>query len=426
MGGAVLAHTLGYHIFLSDGGHLKENFKDILEERQIPYEEGGHTFSHFLDADLVVKSPGIPDDHEVVRKLIKLNKPVISEIEFGYRHTNARIIAITGSNGKTTTTSLTYHILKEAGLNVALGGNIGKSFAGLVAEGGYDYYVLEISSFQLDGITTFKPDIAVLLNITPDHLDRYEYQFEKYVVSKFKVGMNQSESDLLIFSGDDHAIQSYFGQLNQKSRKISIKHPLVIDNIFRTGNFHCPAKDISIKGPHNQINAACAVQVAIELGIDSKIIAKALSSFVNYPHRLEFVKSIEGVNFINDSKATNVDATFYGLSAMDRPTIWIVGGTDKGNDYTPLLDLVHEKVKAIVCLGADNKKIISFFKDEVDVITETHSAANAVKTAYSLAAAGDNVLLSPACASFDLFKNYENRGELFKEAVIELYKNIEQ
>ncbi len=426
VGSAVLANVLGYSVFLSDAGQLKQEFKEQLDVLEIRYEEGGHSKSEFTNADLVVKSPGIPDDASVVTEFVKLGVPVISEIEFGFQHSKAKIIAITGSNGKTTTTALTFHILKEAGFNVALGGNIGKSFAGLVAQGGYDYYVLEVSSFQLDGIVEFRPDIAILLNITPDHLDRYQYKFENYVASKFKIAINQNENDLLIYCADDHSIQSFFSDLNSNSRKIPVRHPLVSNGVFSIGNFSCPVKHIAIKGPHNEINAACAVSVALELGIEQTVIARALSTFVNFPHRLEFVKSIDGVNFINDSKATNVDATYFGLSAMDRPTIWIVGGTDKGNDYGPLLELVREKVKAIVCLGLDNKKIISFFEGEVDLIAETHSASNAVKTAFALASAGDNVLLSPACASFDLFKNYENRGELFKEAVNDLGNKIER
>ncbi|MBL7831685.1 MAG: UDP-N-acetylmuramoyl-L-alanine--D-glutamate ligase [Saprospiraceae bacterium] len=425
IGSAVLAHSLNYHVFLSDGGNLKPEYKEKLIALNIPFEEGGHSEDLILGVDLVVKSPGIPDDAPLIAKLLKNNVAVISEIEFGYRHTKSKIIAITGSNGKTTTTSLTYHILKEAGLNVALGGNIGKSFAALVAEGVYDYFVLEISSFQLDGIINFNTEIAILLNITPDHLDRYQYNFENYVRSKFRIALNQNPEGLFIYSADDHAISSHIDDFKIKARKSAVKHPLVENGVFSVGDFKCPVNDISIKGPHNEINAACAVLAALELGIDDVKIKSALKSFKNFPHRLEFVRAIDGVTFINDSKATNVDASYYGLSSMDQPTIWIVGGTDKGNDYSPLLDLVREKVKAIVCLGIDNEKIIKFFEGHVDLIVETQSAANAVKTAFSIATSGDTVLLSPACASFDLFKNYENRGELFKEAVNELSNKIE-
>jgi UDP-N-acetylmuramoylalanine--D-glutamate ligase len=425
IGSALLAHSRNYDVFLSDGGNININQKELLDHKGIQYEEGGHTFEKFKDADIVIKSPGIPDNIELIQKLNYLKIPVISEIEFGYRHAKGKIIAITGSNGKTTTSLLTYHLLKIAGFDVALGGNIGKSFAGLVAEGDHNYYVLEISSFQLDGIVDFKPDIAVLLNITPDHLDRYEYKFENYINSKFRIIKNMDDSDLFVYSADDQTINKQLLNQSIRCKTIGLKHPFVKNDIFEVKDFAIPLKDLTIKGPHNETNAACAVSIALNLGIDHGIIANGLKSFVNFPHRLEIVKRINGIDFINDSKATNVDATFYGLSAMDRPTIWIVGGTDKGNDYTPLFDVVAEKVKAIVCLGLDNTKIIENFRNRVDAIAETHSAQNAVKTAFSLAKPGDVVLLSPACASFDLFKNYENRGDLFKDAVNELYRSIE-
>lgn len=425
IGSALLAKSMHYNVFVSDGAKIKDNFKTELLENNIDFEEESDSYDKLFQADLVVKSPGIPDNAEIVQSLKDKNIPVISEIEFAAQHTNAKIIAITGSNGKTTTTALTYHLLKEAGLDVALGGNIGKSFARIVAEAKNDYYVLEISSFQLDGIVNFKPDIAILLNITPDHLDRYDYSFDNYIKSKFRIGMNQSAEDIFIYSGDDSVVCSQLENFKLKAQSIKIEQPLVTDGILKIGDFTCNANDISIKGPHNEINAACAISAALQLGIDHNSIKKSLKSFVNLPHRLEWVKNIRGVNFINDSKATNVDATFFGLKAMDKPTIWIVGGIDKGNDYAPLMPLVKEKVKAIVCLGVDNQKIINCFGGEITAIAETQSAENAVKTAFSIAQSGDNILLSPACASFDLFKNYEDRGDKFKLAVFELSKTLE-
>lgn len=425
IGSALLAKAMHYSVFVTDGAKIKDNFKTELLENNIDFEEESHSYDKLFQAELVVKSPGIPDNAEIVKSLKDKNIPVISEIEFASQHTKAKIIAITGSNGKTTTTALTYHLLKEAGLDVALGGNIGKSFARIVAEANHDYYVLEISSFQLDGIVQFKPDIAILLNITPDHLDRYEYNFDNYIKSKFRIAMNQSEDDIFIYSGDDSVVYSQIKNFKLKAQNINIKQPLVTDGILKIGDFTCKTNNISIKGPHNEINAACAISVALQLGINHNSITNSLNSFVNLPHRLEWVKNIRGVNFINDSKATNVDATFFGLKAMDKPTIWILGGVDKGNDYAPLMPLVKEKVKAIVCLGIDNQKIIDCFGGEIAAIAETQSAENAVKTAFSIAQSGDNILLSPACASFDLFKNYEDRGDKFKQAVFELSKTLE-
>ena len=425
VGSAVLAHSLGHDVFLSDGGMLRDDYKHTLKSLGIPFEEGGHKLEKLTDATLVVKSPGIADNAATVKKLKELKIPIISEIEFGYRHTDAKIIAITGSNGKTTTTSLVYHILKQAGYNVALGGNIGKSFAALVAEGGYDYYVLEISSFQLDGIQDFRPDIAILLNITPDHLDRYDYKFENYIASKFRITENQTKKDLMIYWAEDPVIASNSQYFNNITRNKGVKGPFVKDGIFSIGDFACQAENISIKGPHNEINVACAVTAALDLGITHEVIANALATFVNMPHRLEYVATIGGVSFINDSKATNVDAAWYGLSAVNTPVIWIVGGTDKGNDYTPLTEQVRNKVKAIVCMGADKSKIIDFFSNIVETIKDTNSAEEAVNIAFSLANQGDTVLLSPACASFDLFNNYEHRGETFKKAVKNLIIKIE-
>lgn len=425
VGSAILSKAKGYHTFLSDAGPIKELYRQELMSETIDFEENGHTESLILDADIIVKSPGIPDNVDIIEKYKKGKGQVISEIEFASRHTNSKIIGITGSNGKTTTTKLVDHIMQHAGLDVLMAGNVGKSFARMVAEKEPAYFVLELSSFQLDDIVNFKPFIAILLNITPDHLDRYDYKFENYVHSKFRITCNQTKEDLFIYNGNDPAIISFI-----ENEKINASEYPVIDPVNNEGfivvdDFKVLKSNLSIKGPHNEFNAACAIKVSLQLGIKHNLIKEALISFINFPHRLEIVETIKGVSFINDSKATNVDAAFYGLSAMDGPTIWVVGGTDKGNDYTVLNELVHAKVKAIVCLGIDNHKIIEHFADQVDMIAETNTAQNAVKTAYSLSTPGDVVLLSPACASFDLFKNYEDRGNQFKAAVMHLKSNIE-
>lgn len=425
VGSAILSKSKGYHTFLSDAGLIKENYRNELDSYLIGYEESGHTEANILDCDLLIKSPGIPDKIDIILKYKEKGGKVISEIEFASLHTKATIIGITGSNGKTTTTKLISHILSTAGKDIIMAGNIGTSVAKLLAERDPAYFVLELSSFQLDDIDKFRPNIAVLLNITPDHLDRYDYKFENYIKSKFRITKNQQDADLFIYNGKDPAIISFLADQNINARIYPINEFVDSKGILIVDDFNIPVSKLSIKGPHNEFNAACAIKVGLELGIDHDKIKEALSSFVNFPHRLELVDNINGVSFINDSKATNVDAAFYGLSAMDGPTIWVVGGTDKGNDYTVLNTQVKAKVKAIVCLGADNKKIIEHFTGIVDMIAETRSAINAVKTAYSLAVPGDNVLLSPACASFDLFNNYEHRGDQFKEAVRHLKAQIE-
>jgi len=376
----------------------------------------------------VMKSPGIPDKSDIVKKLKALHIPVISEIEFAAPFTKAKTIGITGSNGKTTTTMLTYHLLKSAGLNVGLGGNIGKSFAWQVAEDKYDYYVLELSSFQLDGIVNYRPDIAILTNISPDHLDRYDYKYEKYIDSKFRITMNQTEEDFFIYDADDEAIENWFKQNKTNAQLI----PFSLTKTFKKGaylndnkmevnineeEFIMETEYIALEGKHNMKNAMAATSVAKLMQIRKETIRESLSNFQGVEHRLEKVLKIQNVQYINDSKATNVNATFFALDSMNAPTVWIVGGVDKGNDYSELMSLVHEKVKAIICLGVDNKKIIDAFGNVVDVMIEVDSMSDAVKMAQRLAEKGDNVLLSPACASFDLFENYEDRGKQYKNAV---------
>ncbi len=435
VGAAVLAKKKGYDIFVSEKGSIKGSYLEILKKYEIEYEEGQHDEARILSADVVIKSPGIPDKVPLIKKLDKQGTPVIDEIEFGFQHCKAKIIAITGSNGKTTTTNLTYHLFKTAGWNVGLGGNVGVSFARQIAEEKFDYYVLEISSFQLDRITTFRPDVAILLNITPDHLDRYEYQFENYVNSKFNIIKNQDRNDDFIYNGSDITIKNYIEKSNVaphwhcifqvQSQDISyyetsdMEHhrsevPPSPPTIFYTNK-------MSIKGMHNVFNATCAVYAAKCFGLPDEVIQKGLDTFVNDPHRMEKVAVINEITYINDSKATNVDSVFYALDAMTQPVIWIAGGTDKGNDYEPLMKLVREKVKAVICLGLDNQKILEAFSSQVKIIEESGSAEEAVNLAKLYAKKGDVVLLSPACASFDLFKNYKDRGNQFKAAVI---KNV--
>jgi len=432
-GAAILAKQLGYDVFVSDKSPIKDTYKHTLKQHEISCEEGTHTLKTILNAHLVIKSPGIPETSEVMQAIHAKGIDVIGEIEFGYRHAGkCMIVAITGSNGKTTTTNLIYHVLKHAGLNAEMGGNIGKSFAELVAEdlktnqGNKDkqrVYVLEVSSFQLDDIRKFRPDIAVLLNITPDHLDRYDYKMENYVRSKFRITMNQKRGDLFITNADDPEIQSF---MKSRPDAIRCKTELIHKKDLKNGYVRIGqtlAFDVSstaLKGPHNHFNAACAIHVALRLGVAPDVIEEGLFYFTPPPHRMEKVAEIDGVIWINDSKATNVDSVFYALQSMDRPTVWIVGGVDKGNDYTPLLPLVEKQVKTIVCMGTDNSKIINALKDLKIKIVETKSAEEAVNAAAKFAEEGDAVLLSPACASFDLFKNYEDRGDQFKNAVLTL------
>ncbi len=428
VGAAVLAKKQGWNVFVSDFGTIKDTFKEELNSYQLEWEEGKHTELRVLDAQIVVKSPGIPDKAPIIKKLKEKNIPVISEIEFAGYYNTAKTICITGTNGKTTTTMLTYHILKKAGIKVGLAGNVGKSFAKQVAEEQFDWYVLELSSFQLDGMFEFKADVAILLNITPDHLDRYDYQLQNYVDSKFRILQNMGPNDWFIYNADD-AI------LNQEVEKRTITANLAPFSLTKellqggfikdkqltiTTNkkqFTMSIHDLALKGKHNAQNSLASGIAARILEIRKETVRESLSDFVNVEHRLEFVAKVHGIEFINDSKATNVNSTWFALESMDKPTVWIVGGVDKGNDYTELMDLVKANVKAIVCLGVDNSKIIEAFTGVVDTIVEARSAMEAVAYGYRLAKKDETVLLSPACASFDLFENYEQRGNLFKEAV---------
>lgn len=431
VGAAILAKARGFDVFVSDKSPIKEKYKTELENRGIAFEEGSHTEALILNADEIIKSPGIPDKVELVKKAREKGIPVISEIEFAGRYTAAKTICITGSNGKTTTTMLTYHILKKAGYNVGLGGNVGKSFALQVATENYDYYVLELSSFQLDGMYDFKADVAVLLNITPDHLDRYDHKFENYVASKFRITQNQTASDFFVYCADDTTVTEFINTHAIASQLVpfSIKTELSgngawLRNNEITLNYNNNPKpltmtieQLALAGKHNVYNSMAASLAARIVDIRKDIIRESLEDFANVEHRLEFVASINGIEFINDSKATNINSTWYALESMQKPTVLILGGQDKGNNYEELMDLVKEKVKAIVCLGADNSKIIKAFSGAVDTIMEAGSAMEAVAMCYKLASKGDAVLLSPACASFDLFQNYEDRGAQFKAAV---------
>jgi len=421
VGAALLAAKLKYQVFVSDRGTIKEAYKQELEEYHIPYEEGKHTKETIFETTEIIKSPGIPDDIVLIKEAKEKGISVISEIEFAARHTDATLIGITGSNGKTTTTNLIYHLLQTAGFSVGIGGNVGFSFARLVASQKRAYYVLELSSFQLDGIIDFRPNIALLLNITPDHLDRYEYQLSQYIQSKFRITKNQKESDLFIFNGKDENIREYLSKHPSKAKQWEVNAPQ-FDGQYLTINemLRFDMSDCSLKGPHNHFNATCAILTARKLGVGRADIQEGLNSFSNAPHRMEVITEIEGVEYINDSKATNVDAVYYALASMEKPIVWVVGGIDKGNDYSTIMELVKEKVKSIVCLGADNSKIIEAFSPIVKTIVETKSSQAAVQEAKKLADSGDVVLLSPACSSFDLFDNYAARGDLFKQAVLAL------
>ncbi len=417
VGAALLAKKQGFEVFVSDKSPIKDNYKAELDAAEIAYESGAHTEGVIFGADEIVKSPGIPDKIALIVEAKKRKIPIISEIEFASRFTKARIIGITGSNGKTTTTSLTYHLLKTGGWDVAVGGNIGKSFARILAEEPqHEMYVLELSSFQLDGIQTFRPYISILLNITPDHLDRYDYKMANYVASKFRITMNQTEDDILITNQDDPEITRFRDKnILQPNEWLISTH---FDSPILRGRFDM--SKTQLRGPHNYFNASCAIAAAIVCGVGDAKIQRGLETFVNAPHRLEFVKTINNTDYINDSKATNVDSVFWALSAMDKPTVLILGGQDKGNDYRQIEKLVRQKVKALVCLGVDNSKIMDFFTPFVKNIEEARSAAEAVQIAAKYTEGGDVVLLSPACASFDLFKNYEDRGEQFKKQVLSL------
>lgn len=430
VGAAVLAKVKGFDVFLSDNGEIKPEYKGTLDKWGIDYEEGGHTEEKILSADEIIKSPGIPSSVPIIKKLEALHTPIISEIEFASRYDNSKKICITGSNGKTTTTSLIYYLFKQAGLNVGLGGNIGKSYAFQVATEKHDYYVLEISSFQLDGCYDFRPDIAIITNITPDHLDRYDYNMENYVRAKFRITRNLRPQDCFIFDSDD---QITIGHLDQiliqakqlpytQEKKVSQGAYLDSDKIvleYEQDETEIYLNELALGGKHNIYNSMAAALAAKASGVSNSVIKEALRSFSPIEHRLEPVLSIKDVLYINDSKATNVDSAWYALECQTKPVVWIVGGKDKGNDYSVLDELVRKKVKAIVCLGLHNERIHEAFEGIVgkENMVDTDSAEKAVRAAAGLAQAGDVVLLSPCCASFDLFKSYEDRGEQFKEAV---------
>ncbi|MGZ3836145.1 MAG: UDP-N-acetylmuramoyl-L-alanine--D-glutamate ligase [Mucilaginibacter sp.] len=431
VGAAYLAQQRGYEVFVSDFGAIADHYKKQLQDWGIRFEENQHTEVEILNAVEVVKSPGIPDKAPIIKKLKESKTPVISEIEFAGRYTDAKIIGITGSNGKTTTSSLTYFILKNAGLNVGLAGNIGKSFAYQVATEKFDHYVLELSSFMLDDMYQFKVDIGVLLNITPDHLDRYDYKLENYAASKFRITQNQTASDYFIYCADDpETIKGMEGKIFEAQQlPFSIKKKTIpgayldedniVINILKE-HFQMSINDLALQGKHNLYNSMASGIVAKVLELRNPIIRESMGGFKSIEHRLEFVAKISGISFINDSKATNVNSTWYALESMTSNVVLILGGVDKGNDYSMLKDLVKQKVKAIVCLGKDNRRIHDAFEDTVEIIVNTFSAQEAAQVAYHLAKKGDTVLLSPACASFDLFKNYEDRGRQFKQAVKEL------
>lgn len=428
VGTALLAKQKGFDVFVSDKGKIAARYKKVLIENTIDFEEEKHTESKIFNADVVMKSPGIPDAVPMIKALREKGVSVISEIEFATKYTEATIVGITGSNGKTTTTMLTHYVLQKAGLNVGVGGNIGDSFAQQVAEKNYDEYVLELSSFQLDGIEEFNPHIAIITNITPDHLDRYEYDFEKYIASKFRITKNQTKNDFLIYDADDEVIQNWINNNQIKATLVPFSLEKELDyGVFlrqdtiimklNTEEKLMKVSEITLQGKHNRKNIMAASMAARLLKVRKETIAESLADFEGVEHRLENVQKVHEVQYINDSKATNVNAAFYALECMDAPTVWIVGGVDKGNDYTDLLPLVREKVKAIVCLGLDNQKIIDTFANVVEVLVETAGAEEAVKVANKIAQKGNTVLLSPACASFDLFTSYEDRGNKFKAAV---------
>jgi len=432
IGAAILAKKKGYDVFVSDASSLKNNYRNDLQKEAIAFEEGSHDEERILNADEVMKSPGIPEKNEMVKKIRAKGIPIISEVELAYRYKgDSKIIAITGSNGKTTTTALTFHICQKAGLNVALVGNIGYSFARQVAEDPKPLYVAEISSFQLDDIISFRPDIAILTNITEDHLDRYDYKFENYIRSKFRIAMNQQESDKFIYCMDDEVTMKYINQFNIKSNQLptSMKSETSKGAFIKDGDMYVRTGeeftkmsvfDFALKGKHNQYNTMAACVAASTMDIRKEKIREAVKDFQNLEHRMEHVATVRGIEFINDSKATNVNSTWYALESMTKPTILVLGGVDKGNDYSLIEELVKEKVKAITCLGVDNTKIHAAFANTVNTIVNTGSAEEAVQAAYHFATKGDVVLLSPACASFDLFKNYEDRGTQFKRAVKDL------
>ncbi len=431
VGAALLARHLGYELWVTDAGTIKPRYRTELEATELPFEEGMHTESKVLQADFIVKSPGIPDKAPLIQKAVAAGIPVISEIEFGYRHATGKCVAITGTNGKTTTTALTHYLLQQGGLSVGLAGNIGQSFARQVIHQQPDFWVLEVSSYQLDGISTFHPYISMILNITPDHMDRYDNSFDKYVSSKFRILSNQQAGDYFIYNIDDPAVTNKLSQVDTRvnlmpfSQQQALSQGAYLQNqqliITHLQNaFTMNIKDLALQGKHNLYNSMAAGIAARILEIRKENLRDSLADFKNVAHRLEPVARIAGVEYINDSKATNVNSTWYALESMERPVIWIAGGVDKGNDYAALYEMVSKKVKAIVCLGIDNLKIHEAFANKVDIIVNTTSMVDAVKMAAHLANKEDIVLLSPACASFDLFENYEDRGNQFKDAVRDL------
>ena len=432
VGAAYLANKKGYEVFLSDYKKIEEKYRNILLENEIDFEEGGHSLEKFYKANEIIKSPGISEESELILKIKSKKIPIVSEIEFAFRFTSSIIISVTGSNGKTTTSSLIYHILKKSGLNVGLAGNIGNSFSFLIAENEFDYVVLELSSFQLDNINHFNSFISVLTNISPDHLERYDYDFENYVDSKFKIVSNQTKENYFVFNSDDKKINSELKTRKINSTKISfsttdneslnkgcIKNQAININI-NNNNLMIPIENLSLQGNHNIQNSMAAATVAKILNISDNNIRESLGNFKSIEHRLEHVLTIQKVKYVNDSKATNVNAVYYALDSMKSSTVWIVGGVDKGNNYEELLPLVREKVKAIICIGIDNSKIIQSFSPFVEKIIECTKMSDAVKNAYRMADPKDTVLLSPACSSFDLYKNFEDRGTQFKNAVRKL------
>ena len=421
VGAAVLAKKKGLEVFVSDKGKITEDNKKVLLNNEIDWEENNHTFDKILNADEVIKSPGIPDSVELIQNLKNAKIPLISEVEFAFRYTKAKIAAITGSNGKTTTTLLLGHVLKNAGYDVLVAGNVGVGFALSIAERDYDYIVLELSSFQLDGIKNFRSDVAILLNITADHLDRYDYKLENYSASKFKITENQQEQDFLVYNADDEIVK----EIKTKAKKLPIslkdeqkeggflnKHELII----KLNNNTMTMQELALQGKHNIFNSMAAAMAARVFEVKDSVIRQSMIDFQNVEHRLEYVLTVHGIDFINDSKATNVNACWFALESMTKGVVWIVGGVDKGNDYSELAEMVDEKVKAIICLGENNQNIIDAFKDKVDTIVQASTMSEAVNQSYSLANKGETVLLSPACASFDLFANYEDRGVQFKKS----------
>ncbi len=421
VGAAVLAKKKGFEVFVSDKGKITEDNKKVLLNNEIDWEENNHTFDKILNADEVIKSPGIPDSFELIQNLKNAKTPLISEVEFAFRYTKAKIAAITGSNGKTTTSLLLGHVLKNAGYDVLVAGNVGVSFALSIAERDYDYIVLELSSFQLDGIKNFRSDVAILLNITPDHLDRYDYRLENYSASKFKITENQQEQDFLVYNADDEIVK----EIKTKAKKLPIsfinkqkeggflnKNELII----KLNNNTMTMQELALQGKHNIFNSMAAAMAARVFEVKDSVIRQSMIDFQNVEHRLEYVLTVHGIDFINDSKATNVNACWFALESMTKGVVWIVGGVDKGNDYSELAEMVDEKVKAIICLGENNQNIIDAFKDKVDTIVQASTMSEAVNQSYSLANKGETVLLSPACASFDLFANYEDRGVQFKKS----------